>query len=167
MLDRQPAKGGLSPLSDGKLAYRMKRRLGDGRDVLILEPARIAPPSCHAGPAAAGSPRSLPRRLRATLEVARPHPRPGAQGRDRAGSPWKAHRGRTRTADHVVVRAALDTSRRTVAAASREPHRARFATQRSRWSREAKRAAPDRNPQPLLRDLRGGWLPMPLRKRAC
>src|SRR5438128_3442198 len=31
----------LSALPDGKLAYRMKRRLGDGRDVLILEPREL------------------------------------------------------------------------------------------------------------------------------
>jgi Putative transposase len=45
----------LSALPDGKLAYRMKRRLGDGREVLILEPRellrRIAtlvpPPRAH------------------------------------------------------------------------------------------------------------------------
>ena len=45
----------LSALPDGKLAYRMKRRLGDGRDVLILEPREllrrlatlIPPPRAH------------------------------------------------------------------------------------------------------------------------
>lgn len=31
----------LSTLPDGKLAYRIKRRLGDGRDVLILEPREL------------------------------------------------------------------------------------------------------------------------------
>jgi putative transposase len=31
----------LSALPDGKLAYRMKRRLGDGREVLILEPREL------------------------------------------------------------------------------------------------------------------------------
>src|SRR5258707_13397081 len=45
----------LSALPDGKLAYRMKRRLGDGRDVLILEPREsirrlatlVPPPRAH------------------------------------------------------------------------------------------------------------------------
>ena len=45
----------LSALPDGKLAYRMKRRLGDGREVLILEPRElirrlatlVPPPRAH------------------------------------------------------------------------------------------------------------------------
>ena len=45
----------LSALPDGKLAYRMKRRLGDGREVLILEPSEllrrlatlVPPPRAH------------------------------------------------------------------------------------------------------------------------
>src|SRR5207248_6528873 len=45
----------LSALPDGTLAYRMKRRLGDGREVLILEPREllrrlatlVPPPRAH------------------------------------------------------------------------------------------------------------------------
>jgi hypothetical protein len=45
----------LSALPDGKLAYRMKRRLGDGRKVLILDPREllrrlatlVPPPRAH------------------------------------------------------------------------------------------------------------------------
>jgi hypothetical protein len=45
----------LSVLPDGKLAYRMKRRLGDGREVLVLEPREllrrlatlVPPPRAH------------------------------------------------------------------------------------------------------------------------
>jgi hypothetical protein len=45
----------LSALPDGRLAYRMKRRLGDGREVLILEPSEllrrlatlVPPPRAH------------------------------------------------------------------------------------------------------------------------
>jgi len=43
----------------------MKRRLGDGREVLILEPRELLRRLRHTGPAAAGSPRALPRRFRA------------------------------------------------------------------------------------------------------
>ena len=75
----------LSALPDGKLAYRMKRRLGDGREVLILEPREllrrlatlVPPPRAHLvryhgvfGPASkwrreivpAAAPGTLPRR---------------------------------------------------------------------------------------------------------
>ena len=53
-------------LPGGKLAYRMKRRLGAGREVLILERASCCA-SRHAGSTAARAPRALPRRLRARL----------------------------------------------------------------------------------------------------
>jgi hypothetical protein len=48
-------QGRLSKLPDGNLAYRMKRRLGDGREVLVLEPREllrrlatlVPPPRAH------------------------------------------------------------------------------------------------------------------------
>ena len=54
----------LSALPDGKLAYRMKRSIGDGREVLILEPLQLPAVSPrHAGAAAESPPRSIPLRV--------------------------------------------------------------------------------------------------------
>src|SRR5712692_1648874 len=59
----------LSALPDGRLAYRLKRPLGDGRQMLLLQPTEllrrlatlVPPPRAHLALAQSGHPAALPR----------------------------------------------------------------------------------------------------------
>src|SRR5216684_1183562 len=59
----------LSTLPDGRLAYRLKRPLGDGRQMLLLQPTEllrrlatlVPPPRAHLALAQSGHPAALPR----------------------------------------------------------------------------------------------------------
>ena len=55
----------LSELPDGRLAYRLKRPLGDGRQTLLLQPTELLRRLATLVPPPARPPRPLPRRLRA------------------------------------------------------------------------------------------------------
>jgi hypothetical protein len=83
----------LSALPDGRLAYRMKRRLGDGREVLILEPREllrrlatlVPPPRAHLvryhgvfGPASKWRPEIVPLPSPVTCPPVQPSPAPSA-----------------------------------------------------------------------------------------